>query len=84
MAAEDIELSEDEIAATRLALLVFTGLLSDIRIDEPGEVEDWEETCKENAGLDPDCNLEELLISALRKFKEEDTDHGEQNEAGQD
>lgn len=82
---EDIELDENEIAVTRLALLVLAGLLDDIRVDEPGEVESWEEGVKEQVGLDEDCNLGETLVSALRKFREEDTDYEEDSqEASQD
>ncbi len=83
MAEEDIELTENEIGATRLALMVFVGLLSDLRDDEPEGVASWEETCKEQVSLDSDCNLGELLMSALRKFKEEETDSGEQNPVDQ-
>lgn len=84
---EDIELTEDEIGATRLALMVLCGLLEDL--DEGGvaaeeDFERWQDDCKSQVGLEIDCNLPELLLSALRKFKEEDSDHGEQNEASQD
>ena len=84
MAEEDIELTEDEIGATRLALRVFCGLLLEIESEDAGDLEEydrWQETYKEQAGIDPDCSLNELLVSALRKFKEEETDSGEQNEA---
>ena len=84
---EDIELTEDEISATRLALMVLCGLLEDLDDQNTASEEDfvrWQENCKEQVGIDPDCDLNDLLLSALRKFKEEDTDHEEQNEAGQD
>ncbi|KKK68924.1 hypothetical protein LCGC14_2939200 [marine sediment metagenome] len=69
MAEEDIELTEDEIGATRLALRVFCGLLLDIKnyrdAENLEEYARWQETYKEQAGIDPDCNLNELLVSAL-------------------
>ena len=85
---EDIELNEDEIAATRLALMVLCGLIEDLDDDDVASEEDfdgWQDNCKEQVGLDSDCDLAALLLSALTKFREEETDHGEQNqEAGQD
>jgi hypothetical protein len=85
---EDIELTEEEIGATRLALMVLCGLLEDLDDGDVASEEDfdrWQDNCKEQVGLDVDCDLPELLLSALRKFREEETDHGEQNqEAGQD
>ncbi len=84
---DDIELDENEIAVTRLALICLAGLLGDVREEDPEEISDWEDSIKEQVGLDEDCNLEELIMSALRKFREEDMGHEEQNqenEAGQD
>ena len=84
---EDIELTEDEIGATKLALMVLCGILADIVEGEDATEEEsarWQESCKEMVGLDPACDLGDLLLSALGKFKEEDTDCGEQNEASQD
>ena len=84
---EDIELTEDEISATRLALMVLCGLLEDLDDENTASEEDfeqWQENCKEMVGIDPDCSLNDLLLSALTKFKEEDTEHEEQNEASQD
>ena len=84
---EDIELTEDEISATRLALMVLCGLLEDLDDENTASEEDferWQDMVKEQVGLEIDCNLPELLLSALRKFKEEDTEHEEQNEASQD
>ena len=84
---EDIELTEDEIGATRLALMVLCGLLEDLDDQNDASEEDferWQDACKEQVGLEIDCNLPELLLSALRKFKEEDTEHEEQKEAGQE
>ena len=84
---EDIELTEDEISATRLALMVLCGLLEDLDDQNTASEEDfeqWQENCKAEVGIDPDCNLNDLLLSALRKFKEEDTEHEEQKEAGQE
>lgn len=85
---EDIELTEDEIGATRLALMVFSGLLEDLdgdmNVESEENFERWQDDCKLQVGLETDCNLQELLVSALIKFREEDTEHVEQNEAGQD
>ncbi|KKK65917.1 hypothetical protein LCGC14_2969320 [marine sediment metagenome] len=84
---EDIELTEDEISATRLALMVLCGLLEDLDDGDVAGEEDferWQDMVKEQVGLEIDCNLPELLLSALRKFREEDTEHEEQNEASQD
>ncbi len=84
---EDIELTEDEIGATKLALMVLCGLLEDLADDgiaADENFEQWQDNCKEQVGLETDCNLQELLVSALIKFREEDTEHVEQNEAGQD
>ncbi len=81
---EDIELTEDEIGATKLALMVLCGLLDDLADGElavDGDYDRWQKACKEMVGLDPACDLDDLLLSALGKFKEEDTDCGEQNEA---
>jgi hypothetical protein len=84
---EDIELTEEEIAATRLALMVLCGLIEDLDDDDIASEEDfngWQDSCKEQVGLDVDCDLAELLLSALQKFREE-TEYGDQEqEASQD
>jgi hypothetical protein len=83
---EDIELTEEEISVTRLSLLVFIGLLNDVLLEEDSieSFEEWEETCKEQVGLDSDSDLTGLLHSALKKFREE-KEYGDGNqEASQD
>jgi hypothetical protein len=83
---EDIELTEEEISVTRLSLLVFIGLLNDVLLEEDSieSFEEWEATCKEQVGLDSDCDLTELLHSALKKFREEKEYGDQEQEASQD
>jgi len=81
---EDIELTEDEISATRLSLLVLAGLLADVRREEPESFDEWVEGCQELVGLDEDSNLDELILSALKKFREETENGDQEQEASQD
>lgn len=73
---EDIELTDDEIIASKVALRVLIGMMMDmVRNGEGEQAQKLSEDIRDSSGMsDPDADLMQLCFSALRKFGEDPLD----------